>query len=243
MAIFLASGAGLAVRLFMASDAAQFYDQLDQLPATEPEHSVQKKHVPKEHTKAKESKPDDGAARLSDQVSALSRKYPAIAAWIQIPDSALDYPVMLGEDNQFYLDHLPDGSKNLLGSLFFDYRCRKSSFHLIIYGHNGSKGRMFGMLKNYETQEYYLSHPFFILAVPDAQYICRIFSVRRVKADSDAYTLDFENADAFAQYIRQAMSDAAYPTHVRCQDQARIVTLSTCTGWGNERLIVQAFLQ
>ena len=85
--------------------------------------------------------------------------YPGTVMWLQITNTSVDYPVMLGADNQFYLNHLPDGSKNALGSLFLDYRTNEDSNHLIIYGHNGSGGKMFGLLKRYESQDYWGEHP------------------------------------------------------------------------------------
>ncbi len=152
---------------------------------------------------------------------------------------------MQGSDNQYYLDHLPDGSSNVLGSLFLDYRCSVDSAHLVVYGHNGSGGRMLGLLKNYASQDYYRKHPDVILAFADVQYVCHIFSVRRVEADSSAYTLDLEDSAARERYIRQAAAASIYPVldvEESCDGKERILTMSTCTGWGNQRLLVQALL-
>ncbi len=239
LVLFLALGAALAVQLAMVSDAEEFYSRIAE---TDCRHLGQKTDMTQSRVPADEKKKDEGLSQLSRRVVALGKKYPEVVAWIRIPGTDLDYPVMLGEDNRFYLDHLPDGSKNSLGSLFLDVRCRKSSSNVIIYGHNGSGGRMFGMLKRYEEQEFYSSHSSILLAVADAQYRCRIFAVRRVEAGSDAYTMQFETGEAFARYVRQAKSDAVCSTDLRYPDKARILTLSTCTGWGNERLLVQAFI-
>lgn len=237
LVLFIVSGAGLFWQITMLSDAEEFYERFrtqgETFAVKDAEHA---------NTRETDAESADKHEACADMEKLKGNKYPNMAAWIHIPGTSLDHPVMHGSDNQFYLDHLPDGSKNPLGSLFLDYRCDKNGSHLIIYGHNGSGGRMFGMLKNYETYDYYLAHPLVILTVPDAQYTCHIFSVRRVQADSSAYTLDFENADAFARYIKQAVSDAGYPMQMPHPDSLRIVTLSTCTGWGNERLLVQAFI-
>ena len=69
---------------------------------------------------------------LSLHLSQFVGKYPETAIWLKIPDTSLDYPVMLGKDNQFYLNHLPDGRKSALGSLFLDYRTKEDSVHLIV---------------------------------------------------------------------------------------------------------------
>ena len=168
--------------------------------------------------------------------------YPGTVMWLQITNTSVDYPVMLGADNQFYLNHLPDGSKNALGSLFLDYRTNEDSNHLIIYGHNGSGGKMFGLLKRYESQDYWGEHPALTVATSDSVYICPIFSVRRVEADSDAYKLEFEDNDSLVSYMNQAASESLYQIDIDLADAAKVLTLSTCTGWHNQRFIVQAVM-
>lgn len=179
---------------------------------------------------------------LSLYFSQFAEEYPDTAIWLQLPDTSLDYPVMLGTDNQFYLNHLPNGNKNALGSLFLDYRTNEDSVHLIVYGHNGAGGKMFGLLKQYESQDYFLGHKTLTVATSDAVYICPIFSVRRVEADGNAYQLEFENDSSLTDYINQAAEESLYPIDVELEDAVRVLTLSTCTGWHNQRLIVQAVM-
>ena len=179
---------------------------------------------------------------LSLYFSQCAEEYPDTAIWLQLPDTSLDYPVMLGTDNQFYLNHLPNGNKNALGSLFLDYRTNEDSVHLIVYGHNGAGGKMFGLLKQYESQDYFLGHKTLTVATSDAVYICPIFSVRRVEADGNAYQLEFENDSSLTDYINQAAEESLYPIDVELEDAVRVLTLSTCTGWHNQRLIVQAVM-
>ncbi|MDE6915753.1 MAG: class B sortase [Lachnospiraceae bacterium] len=163
-----------------------------------------------------------------------------IVTWIQIADTPVNYPVMRGADNQYYLDHLPDGSKNALGSLFLDCRCSADSPHWIIYGHNGIGGKMFGSLRHYVSQDYFAKHPVLTVAVAGEWYACPIFSVRTVEADSDAYTLDFADEDALRDYVEQAAEQSLYPISVSSERAERVLTLSTCTGWGSQRLMIQA---
>ena len=179
---------------------------------------------------------------LSLRLFQFGRVYPDAALWLQLPGTSLDYPVMLGEDNQFYLNHLPDGSKNALGSLFLDYRTGEDSVHLIVYGHNGTGGTMFGLLRQYESQDYWLEHRTLTVATRDEVYICPIFSVRRVAADSSAYRLAFEGENSLMEYINQAAAGSLYQTDVDLERGAGVLTLSTCTVWHSQRLIVQALL-
>lgn len=181
-------------------------------------------------------------AELPARLLQFAGEYPGAAAWLQIPGTPVDYPVMLGEDNQFYLNHLPDGNANALGSLFFDYRSSEGSRNFIIYGHSGASGKMFSAVKQYEEQEYFLGHSTLTIATAEAWYRCPIFSVRRTAADSSAYTIEFEDQAALLNYMDQAAAESIYPIDTARSDAAGVLTLSTCTGWPNQRLIVQAVI-
>lgn len=179
---------------------------------------------------------------LSLRLARFAGEYPDAALWLRLPDTALDYPVMLGTDNAFYLDHLPDGSENALGSLFLDCRTRGDSVHLIVYGHNGAGGKMFGLLKQYESQDYFSEHKVLTVATAETVYSCPIFSVRRVEAGGGAYQLEFGDGGSLADYISRAAAESLYRIDAETEDAARVLTLSTCTGWRDERLIVQALM-
>ena len=86
-------------------------------------------------------------------------------------------------------------------------------------------------------------HPALTVATSDSVYICPIFSVRRVEADSDAYRLEFEDNDDLICYMNWAASESLYQIDIDFADAAKVITLSTCTGWHNQRFIVQAVLQ
>lgn len=246
LTVFILSGTALVTRLAELERGSQFYEQIEKkeepLPAASvnpspPAASAVRPAAPKEQ----EPMPPE-LHELSQRLSQFAGEYPDAALWLQLPDTSLDYPVMLGIDNQFYLNHLPDGSKNDLGSLFLDYRTSADSVHLIVYGHNGSGGRMFGLLKQYESEDYFLEHGTLTAATQDSVYVCPIFSVRRVEAGGGAYRLEFEDGGSLAEYIRQAAAESLYPIEMDFGDAAGVLTLSTCTGWRNQRLIVQAVI-
>lgn len=248
LTIFIIFGTALFIRLMELQHGNEFYEQIEEkekLPPTSavapspPVTSVVQPAVPKNQ----EYEPGSPIIHeLSLHLAQFAEEYHDAAIWLQLPDTSLDYPVMLGVDNQFYLNHLPDGSKNALGSLFLDYRTNEDSVHLIVYGHNGSGGKMFGLLKQYESQDYFLEHKTLTVATSDAIYVCPIFSVRRVEADSDAYRLEFEDNDSLISYINQAAAESLYQIDVELEDATRVLTLSTCTGWHNQRFIVQALI-
>lgn len=251
LGIFIISGTAFAVRLVQLRRGNDFYaqTQIEDTPyqrmpgksAVTPDIVITAPDLseePEGESTPDLQKKDERSLRLTQ----FAKKYPDAVLWLQLEGTALDYPVMRGTDNQYYLNRLPDGSKNTLGSLFLDYRTNEDSKHLIIYGHNGSGGKMFGMLKQYESYDFFLEHPMLTVVTKDAVYFCPIFSVRRIAADSDAYQLEFANDDGLGDYIYQAAKQSLYPIDpdVDMENAKRVLTLSTCTGWRAQRLIVQA---
>lgn len=247
--IFIIFGTALVIQLAELQRGNEFYEQIEKTDKLLSTASVT--HSPPTTSPVQPAVPKDQECEpilptpheLSLRLSHFVDEYSDAAIWLQIPDTPLDYPVMLGADNQFYLNHLPNGNKNALGSLFLDYRTNEDSVHLIVYGHNGSGGKMFGLLKQYESQDYFLEHKTLTVATSDAVYVCPIFSVRRVEAGGNAYRLEFEDNNSLTDYINQAAAESLYQIDVELEDVTRVLTLSTCTGWLNQRFIVQAVMR
>lgn len=236
---FIISSAVLAIRLMASCHENEFYEQIratEDKPASVDLFPWTRPMAPEnEEPKMMSVKPPAHFTRFAEE-------YPTTVAWLQIPGTLVDYPVMLGTDNQFYLRHLPNGSKSTMGSLFLDCRSDSDSLHWIVYGHNMADGKMFGTLKEYEDQDFFADHNSLTIITLDSVYVCPIFSVRQVYADSDAYLLDFTDNDSFDEYINRAASESLYPIEVDLEKAAKVVTLSTCMGRHNQRFIVQAIL-
>ena len=105
----------------------------------------------------------------------------------------LDYPVVQGEDNSYYLSHTFRGENNIAGSIFLDYR-NSSDFkdgRSIIYGHNMKDGSMFHGLRKYRNVEFFQAHGRIRLFLPDEQMIeYKVKEFQEVRTDSDIYQLD-----------------------------------------------------
>ena len=70
--------------------------------------------------------------------ASLQKINPDIVGWIYIEGTQINYPVVQGNDNQYYLKHLFSGEWNGSGCIFLDSRNRAdfSDRHSIIYGHH-----------------------------------------------------------------------------------------------------------
>ena len=100
-----------------------------------------------------EEETDPNMERIVDFQN-LQQINPEILAWITVPGTPIDYPVALGEDNSYYLNHTVTGESNILGSIFATAGTDFEESHIILYGHNMASGKMFGSLKKYREEEF-----------------------------------------------------------------------------------------
>lgn len=116
---------------------------------------------PEQATDPTETKQDDADIVLpSVDFEALRENGPDIIGWLSLPDTVLNYPVTQTDNNEYYLNHLYDGTYNKVGCLFADYENRAdfSDRNTIIYGHNMRDGSMFALLNRYDEQSYFDTH-------------------------------------------------------------------------------------
>ena len=170
-------------------------------------------------------------APFSVDFEALRAESESIVAWIYCEDSPINYPIVQGEDNQFYVERMPDGTWNGSGTLFVD--CANapdfSDFHSIVYGHNMLNDSMFGVLTDYYEQAFYDAHPCMYLLTPGGDYRMELVSGVVTPADSEDYNLDFTDPARKSAFLRSLRERSTFVTAAEYSEEDRFVTLSTCT--------------
>lgn len=172
----------------------------------------------------------------------LAKENPDIRAWLHSNDTIINYPVVQGKDNEFYLYRMFNKEWNGKGSLFVDARCENpfKDFNTIIYGHRMKDGSMFHSLIKYREEDFYKQHKTMDLITPDKAYKLRIFSVMTIPADSDLYRFDFfgeEDKNSYIRNIKNQSETKMDDVEVTAED--KLVMLSTCTyEFDNARLVV-----
>lgn len=167
---------------------------------------------------------------------ALKEKNEDVVAWLYSEDTVINYPVVQGEDNSYYLYRLADKTWNVKGSLFVDYRCEQpfDDFNTIIYGHRMNDGSMFKSLLEYRDDDgYYNEHKTMKLAVTDAEYEVAVFGAATIPSDSEMYKFEFATDDEKKAYIDRIRKSNEIPSgggsEVSVSPSDKIVMLSTCT--------------
>ena len=186
----------------------------------------------------------------------MIRKNSDVYGYIVVPNTGISYPVCLGKDNDYYLNHAVTGEYNPVGCVFADYRCEPSitqNFNTVFYGHNiqDSDVSMFHDVTLFFQKEYFFNSYIYVYTM-DGLYIYEPFAVYEAAYDDEYFRVEFKSPDEFVAFAddAQTLSTAKDPeTHELLSkefvftENDRILTLSTCTnGYYTQRYALHAKL-
>ena len=194
----------------------------------------------------KEIKEEDKKVINKDVASVFKNINPQTVAWLKVPNTNIDYPVVQGIDNSYYLNHNIFFKDDKNGWVFMDYRgdVVNLSDNVIIFAHNRYyNGIMFGNLQNMMRYNWYSN--------PDNQIITlkslydtleyRIFSLYKVETTTDYLTVIFPSNEAKMNMFNLIKSRSIYDFKVDLKETDKILTLSTCAD-ENNKYVVHAVL-
>ena len=172
-------------------------------------------------------------------------------AWIRIPGTNVDYPVVWTDDAEYYLHHTFTGKQGAAGTLFSLMKTDYSipSRNIAIYGHHlkSTGEKMFTSLMRYKDADFYAGHENVLLDTLYESGAYRIFAVLNFHSGEwDASQADFESDAAFRNFIQYAKQNSLYDTGVTVGAEDSILTLITCDrsyGGRSGRLAVMAALE
>ena len=173
----------------------------------------------------------------------------AIVGWMIIDGTQVNYPIVKGKDNSYYLNHSYDKSYNSYGSIFMDYRSNEnfSDLNTFIYGHYTSNGSMFGELKKYMEESFYKEHPFFYILTPNGNYKVDVISVYTDDALSSSYNAKFNDLNDYQRYIEKIRLKSRYSTDISVNYILdRTITLYSCShesGSKTERYFIHGVIR
>ena len=238
-------GTGL-VHLWQERHAGEEYEELRESAKTQTAGTAE--DVPEEQTKQEEeaSEPPD----IPVDFESLQEYNPDIYAWITIPGTAVDYPIVQRPgDNSYYLTHNTDGEESAEGAIFTeDYNSKDfTDPNTVIYGHNMRNGSMFRSLHDYMDRSFFDENREVLIYMPDKILHYEIFAAYLYDSRHLLLNFDFDDPEVFARYlddiksIRDMSSFVDASIEVTAED--RIITMSTCyKGMNDRRYLVQAVL-
>ena len=154
-----------------------------------------------------------------------------IVGWIYLPDTNINYPIVKGEDNDYYLDHSFEKQSNYAGAIFMVYRQDGNfiEYNTFIYGHNMWHDTMFTNIEKMKDESFFYDHPYLYLFTINGNYECEIFSIYTTTSNSDSYCIDFTNDQAYLDYLNMVQALSDFETDVVLSEADKIITLSTCS--------------
>lgn len=153
-------------------------------------------------------------------------------AWLEIPGTDIDYPVMQKLGNpEYYLRRNYKGEYSYSGTPFLDAGCSVStSQNLIVYGHNMKDGTMFSDLMKFKDLNYCMEHQDIKLTVGGIKNEYKLYAVCVVDSSDGWYTFKGQvSEDNFTELISHIKNTSSYISNT---EQAvygdNFLTLSTC---------------
>lgn len=208
--------------------------------STEPKEAVDVKSKPKT------------AKITSKQVidfQSLKKRNGEAVAWINIPDTAIDYPIVYAKKNNTkYLKKNFDGKEDSHGTLFFEKGCIPgvSDSNLLIYGHNMKDGSMFSGLLPYRQKTYLEANSYACMFTEDANYLYKAVvafqtdvSKKNKKAFFFSDYIDLTNDAVYKDFKKQLEKNQLYKPVEEIKKGDSLLMLSTCEySTDNGRLVV-----
>lgn len=171
----------------------------------------------------------------------LKQKNSDAIAWIKVNGTDIDFPVVKGTDNSYYLTHNFDKEKNKAGWIFADYRNKfdGTDKNIIIYGHNMKNGSMFASLKDVIKEEWYNNENNKYIALITENENCKyqVFSVYQI--ETEEYYLQ-TNISNFKEFVEKIKGRSKKDFNVDIKETDSILTLSTCADNTKYRVVLHA---
>ena len=187
---------------------------------------------------------DEHMEKLAEtDLDALREVNPDVVGWIFLPNSQVNYPIVQGADNQYYLDYTWDNRKNTAGSIFLESTNASdfSDCRSILYGHNMANMSMFAVLHYYANEYYTKTFPYVYLVTDEGVLRYEIYSTYQAEVTGKTYALGLDQRH-MASFIQMTLEESDLDMGIVPAATDRILTLSTCTGNYETRRVVHARL-
>jgi len=174
---------------------------------------------------------------------------PDIYAWIYVPGTLVDYPVLQHPtDNSFYLEHNIDGSAGYPGCIYTELYNKKdfSDRNTLMYGHNMANGTMFATLHYYENSQNFEENQYIFIYTEEKVFVYHIFAAYEYPGIHLMKHYDYTDDKVYEDYLKDVFSGDYYGfirEGVEVTTENKILTLSTCAaGKPDMRYLVQGVL-
>lgn len=174
-----------------------------------------------------------------------------IYAWITVPGTLIDYPILQHPDQlDYYLNHNMDNSSGYPGCIYSQFlnSLEFDDPNTVLYGHNMKNGSMFAGLHFYEDSQFLEENPYIYIFTQGYVRVYHIFGAYEYDNRHLLLTADMEDPAVFAKYLEEVQTLNGirdnFLEDVPVSMEDKVLTLETCiANKPDRRYIVQAVLE
>lgn len=173
----------------------------------------------------------ENGKKVTVDFEALKMINEELVAWIRCGALGIDYPVVQGKDNAYYLNHTFSKEEHISGCIFMDYQNRSdfSDDNTILYGHNMKDGSMFGSFGQLKAEDANIS-----IYTAEGVHEYQVIDNRIIDAADMTYFRIIYGEEDFS-ILATAVSEHS---GAQLMPEERLLTLSTCNGDASKRHVI-----
>lgn len=241
----------ICLGLGLTCGAIGIYKYIEEKNAGKEYEKLQQEVVKEEPKPVEEPEPEPvSTVEIPIDFAALQQQNPDVYAWIQVPGTEVDYPILQSSnDNTYYLNHTIDGEEKKEGAIFTENYNTKTfeDPNTVIYGHDMKNGSMFQSIHKYMDRSFFDNNRDIVIYMPDQILHYKIFAAYLTDNKHLLMNYNFWSKDEYQQYLNSIFSmrdmNAFIDTSTEVTTEDKIITLSTCyAGISTQRYLVQAVL-
>lgn len=166
-----------------------------------------------------------------------------VVGWITLDDTNIDYPVVQGENNSYYLNRDVLGNYSLSGSIFMDSENSPdfTNPYTLLYGHHMDYDVMFGGLDYFEDSDYFDSHRKGKLWIDENHYheLTVVSCLATDAYDEQVFRTFSDDSNVILPSLYEYLKKESVQYRDDLDENAPLLGLSTCTSAGtNARTLV-----
>ena len=192
---------------------------------------------------------DVDVAKLTVDWAALKAANPDTVAWVFVSGTAINYPVVQGDDNEFYLYHDFDGEAGWLaeyGAIFLDHASKPdwSESLYFVFGHHMNDGSMFADISAMQDQKRFDASRIVYLLTPQGNFRLRSFSLIHCDAGEELVRSTFGDRKEMTEYLQDKIHRSVVEVGEipEASQIDKAFAFSTCDNYSGGRYILFTYV-
>lgn len=169
--------------------------------------------------------------QIKANLNYLKSVNPDIYGYIHIDGTNISFPIVQGEDNEYYLNRAWNGDFLVVGSIYADFRADENienNRNTVFYGHNMLDGNMFNNVMLFRDEEVFNSKLIEIYTF-DGIYTYEPFAIFQTVYTYQYFRMEFMSDEDFVRFCEEMQSNSEHSKDMTFTGEDKIITLSTCT--------------